>query len=861
MTSFTIRGRAFRAAALLLVSAAPLAAGERLPVLKQIDEPHPYYYREMYLPQVTSGSGDAAWSPDGKELVYAMQGALWRQGLGSRTAVQLTDGPGYDSEPDWSPDGRRILYTSYRNDALELRLLDLRDGTSRALVANGAVNLDARWSPDGSRIAFVSTAYQGRWHVFVQRLRQDGGPDGAPVRLTEDRDSGLPRYYYSKFDQYLSPAWSPDGKELILVSNRGDVWGSGDIWRMPAEAGGAMRLVRKEETNWKARPDWARDGRRVVYSSYLGGQRNHLWLTTAEGGDTFQLTYCECDHTRPRWSPDGRRIAFTSNEGGDVSLRILSIPGGAIETVVPETRRYLRPHGRLRLSVTNARGEAMPARISVTGADARGWAPDGAWRHADDGFDRQIRPFEMTYFQTGRAGSAVLSIPPGRYTVLATRGLEYGAVTRTADVSAGGAAEIRIALPRLADLPARGWWSGDLHVHMNYGGHYRADPATLRAQAEAEDLHVVEDLIVNKEQRIPDVARFAGALDPVSTAATLIKHDEEYHTSYWGHTAHLGLAEHLILPIYAAYANTPAASLFPDNSAIFDLSHAQHGVSGYVHPFDSPLPDPAAADPLTNALPVDVALGKADYMEVVGFSDHRTSAEVWYRLLNCGFRLPAGAGTDAMTNFASLRGPVGMNRVFVSLGRGRKLDYRAFLDALKAGRTFATNGPILSLTLEGRDVGGEIALSQGAHTLHAKVSLRSIAPIEKLEIVSNGAAVAAVPLDASGTRADATVPLPVSASAWFTLRASAAAAVEPILDIYPFATTSPIYVTVGGRPIRSAADADYFIAWMARLEAAASAHTGWNDDREKAEVLGRLAAAKAEFRKRVEEGEAASRQR
>jgi hypothetical protein len=194
-----------------------------------------------------------------------------------------------------------------------------------------------------------------------------------------------------------------------------------------------------------------------------------------------------------------------------------------------------------------------------------------------------------------------------------------------------------------------------------------------------------------------------------------------------------------------------------------------------------------------------------------------------------------------------------MNRVFVSLGPKRPLAHRAFLDALKAGRTFATNGPILSFTLEGREVGDEIALPAGEHTLRAKVSLRSIAPVEKLEIVSNGAVVATVPLDASRTRADATVPLTVSGSAWFTLRASAASAVEPILDIYPFATTSPVYVTVAGRPVRSADDARYFVAWIARLEAAAAAHPGWNDEREKAEVLGRLAAAKAEFQKRADE--------
>ncbi|MEP6995504.1 MAG: CehA/McbA family metallohydrolase [Acidobacteriota bacterium] len=840
------RHRVAMLAAIVVAFAAPRIAAERLPVLKQIDEPHSYYYREMYLPQVTSGPSAATWSPDGQELVYAMQGTLWRQKLGSREAVQLTDGPGYDAEPDWSPDGRFILYTSYRNDALELWILDLGDGRASALVANGAVNLDARWSPDGSRIAYVSTADKGLWHVFLLPV-SGGKAAGDPVRLTEERDSQLPRYYYSKFDQYLSPAWSPDGRELLLVSNRADVWGSGGIWRMEARPGAPMRPIRREETNWKGHPDWARDGRRVVYSSYLGRQRNQLWLASADGGHPFELTYCDCDHTRPRWSPEGRRIAFVSNEGGNVSLRVVAVPGGAASTVVAEKRRYVHPQGALKVTATDAAGRPAPVRLSVTGADGRGWAPDAAWRHADDGFDRKVRPFEITYFHA--KGTATLTLPAGNYTVLAARGLEYAPVTRTVAVAAGGASSVRLRLDRLWDLSARGWWSGDMHVHMNYGGAYRADPATLRAQAEAEDLHVVENLIVNKEQRIPDVALFRGtAVDPISTAATIVRHDEEYHTSWWGHTGHLGLTQHLILPIYAGYADTAAASLFPDNASVIDQSHAQGGLSGYVHPFDPPAPDPRAADPLTNALPVDVALGKADYMEIVGFSDHRTTAEVWYRLLNCGFRLPAGAGTDAMTNFASLRGPVGMNRVFVRSGKA--LDYRAWLAAIKAGKTFASNGPLLSFTLEGREVGDEIALPAGPRTLTARVSLRSIAPVEKLEIVANGAVVASVPLRAGGTRADAAVALPITVSAWYTVRAWSAGAAEPILDIYPFATTSPITVTVGGRPIRNAEDARYFIAWIERLESAAAAHPGWNDESERAEVLARLAAAKAIFEER-----------
>ena len=97
---------------------------------------------------------------------------------------------------------------------------------------------------------------------------------------------------------------------------------------------------------------------------------------------------------------------------------------------------------------------------------------------------------------------------------------------------------------------------------------------------------------------------------------------------------------------------------------IADLAHAQQGLVGYVHPFDT-VPDPAKDPVLSHQLPADVAHGKVDYLEVVGFSDHKATAEVWYRLLNLGFRLAAGAGTDAMANYASLRGPVGMNRVFL----------------------------------------------------------------------------------------------------------------------------------------------------------------------------------------------------
>jgi len=122
---------------------------DRQPIFDQIDLPHPYYYHEMYLPQLTGGPASVAFSPDAREVVYSMAGSLWRQRLDSGVAVQLTDGPGYDYQPDWSPDGRSIVYVSYQAGALELWLLDVATGKTKQLTNGGAVTWNFASLPVG----------------------------------------------------------------------------------------------------------------------------------------------------------------------------------------------------------------------------------------------------------------------------------------------------------------------------------------------------------------------------------------------------------------------------------------------------------------------------------------------------------------------------------------------------------------------------------------------------------------------------------------------------------------------------------------------------------------------------------------
>jgi hypothetical protein len=840
-----------------------IAAQQREPVLKQVRVPHSYYWREMYVPQVTSGPSSVAWSPDGRELVFSMQGSLWRQRVGTTDAVQLTAEPTYDFQPDWSPDGRFVVYVSYDGEAIALRLLELQTGRTRALIADGAVNLEPRWSPDGRRIAFVSTAFNGRWHVFVGRFDPAAGL--ADVRrVSVDRDSGLPRYYYSVFDHFLSPTWSPDGRELIFVSNRGRVYGTGGVWRATVgdDTLRGARELHYEETTWKARPDWARDGKRVVYSSYHGRQWNQLWLLSSEGGDPIQLTYGEFDATAPRWSPDGRRIAYVSNEEGNTSLWIVDVPGGRRTPVDAWTRQYARPTGLVALDVRDAAGRPVPARVSVRGADGRYYAADDAWRHGDEAFVRgPEQRFEYGYFHTRGRDSVV--VPAGRAVVEVWRGPEFRVVRREIDVTTDDTLPVRVAMVRVADMAARGWWGGDLHVHMNYGGAYRNRPDHLVLQGRAEGLHVLENLIVNKEQRIPDIGYWRPDPDPASAADLLLAHGQEFHTGFWGHAGIVGLREHYLLPDYSGYPRTALASLYPTNDLIADLARAQGALFGYVHPFDF-RPDTSRIESgVPYELPINAAAGKLDYLEVMGYSDHLITSEIWYRLLNCGFRIPAGAGTDAFPNFASLRGPPGLVRVYARVERGGRPAgrlnapdaHRRFLDAVKAGRTFVTNAPLLDFQITGpddvtRQSGEEIRLPAGRHTLTARAIMRSNVPVDHLEIVANGRVVASLQVQTGGTSADTAIVLPVEQSGWFVLRARSDRPRRPVLDLYPFASTSPIYVEVGGAPIRSSPDAAYFLAWLAQVEERVRAHTDWNSAGERDAALRAIGGARVELERR-----------
>ena len=150
----------------------------------------------------------------------------------------------------------------------------------------------------------------------------------------------------------------------------------------------------------------------------------------------------------------------------------------------------------------------------------------------------------------------------------------------------------------------------------------------------------------------------------------------------------------------------------------------------------------------TGEIAADIVLGKIDAVEVWPRGDfgadyaplerfNELRYQDWYHYLNCGYRLPAVAGTDKMGAYMA----VGANRVYAYLGQ-EEFNFENWAKAVRSGNTFGTSGPLLLLHADGHPPGAEITLGAGGGTIEVAVEAQSFVPFHRLEIVHNGKVVA-----------------------------------------------------------------------------------------------------------------------
>jgi hypothetical protein len=766
------------------------------------------YMHNYYLPPGPSSTPWApAWAPDGESIAVSMAGSIWLVNPADGSAREVTAGDRYHSLPAWSPDGRWIAYTADEsNRTIDLAIVNIATGETHLLTDDEFVYVDPVFSPDGSKLAYVSTQPNGYFNVYVRPIR-DGQWAGEPVAITSDNNYGRSRLYFGPWDMHLTPAWMPDGEELLILSNRDQPLGSGDVLRVPVREQGieAAVSVLHEQTLYRTRPDVSIDGKRFIYSSTTAtaDQFNNLYVQPTAGGEPYKMTFFEHDAFHPRWSPDGEWIAYISNEGGLPRLVLMETYGGAQRNVDITSRTWKRGTGKLAAVVVDDRGEPTAARIHLTASDGKFYAPHDAYArigavddhlfHADDRF--------------------VIELPVGPAQIIAVKGFEFYPETLTVNVAPNVLVSHVIALDRLTDMSDNGWFSGSTHVHMNYGGNLHNTLENLLMMSDAEDQDIVNEQVANKDNRILDYQFFVpgGGAHPVSRPDKLLVVGQEYRPPFYGHVFMLGLRDHLISPFVTGYEGTAIESLYPSNTDMLRKAKEQGATTGYVHPFFG------NRDPLQGNLGggkgfmVDAALAAADALEWSG--SNRAGFFPLYAAWSNGLRVTGVGGEDSISNLHRSK-LVGSLRTYVCTAGGQ-LTAHGWYEGLRAGRAFMSSGPLIDMRVSGGGPGAEIHVPPDGGAMEVTVVVQSITPLSKMEIVFNGDVIDEVIPEGDRRRIDYRASLVVTGSGWIHARVDGNPEERFPLDVgYAQAFTNPVWIVAGTQPVRSRTAAEYGIQWV-----------------------------------------------
>ena len=463
--------------------------------------------------------------------------------------------------------------------------------------------------------------------------------------------------------------------------------------------------------------------------------------------------------------------------------------------------------GRLWVRIQDERGKPLAARVYLNDGEGRAHVPPGA-------IARLTGRTREYYFHAD--GEFRLEMPPGQATVEVVKGFEYRPVKLRATIVSERTAVLPVTLKRVADLPALGWQSGDIHMHPNHvpGGLYMTMEDCLLL-AKGEDIHVATLLAgsVGVLAHVFDTEYFNGGKpDPVSTPEHLLVVQQEVRnvSAMFGHIALLGISR-FVDPFYTGQENSANWEDYPALYAPAMAAKAQGATVTYLHPANKP--EIPVGEHLAREFAVDIALGAADALDVLSNMNEEGGCWMYYRILNCGLKCTASAGTDSQMDVMRHALP-GASKVYVKTAA--PLTYENWVAGYKAGRTFVSNGPLLTFEVDGKGPGEEIALA-AARPVRVSAKAQSITPMSVLELVVNGEVVATAKANAEGTLAEISREVPIGRSSWIAVRVWGPSNRLVVNDDKAFAHTSPVYCYVGGQKIASVPDAKIVVAWIDRV--------------------------------------------
>jgi hypothetical protein len=524
----------------------------------------------------------------------------------------------------------------------------------------------------------------------------------------------------------------------------------------------------------------------VVRIQRTNGRRNARWLASPElglnktedktarfsspkGEDLLELHGAPDATVAVKLEGERKPLAFSLGEAfhGGASRR-----ASVTLKVLGKRRQWMQVR-----VIDGSTGQPTPVRIHFSGSRGEYIAPYGHHEHVnalwfeDYGADVVVHDRQFAYVH----GEFSTELPVGDLYVEMFKGFEYAPVRAKVRVRPGQAT-LELRIERWKDLRREGWVTADTHVHF-------ISPHTAWLEAQAEGVNVVNLLASQWGRLFTNVGDIIGRPNIVEND-TIVYVGTENRNHMLGHMSMLGTQG---LPVYPMCTGGPGEAWVgdPDLVSLAEWALENKRKGGVVirphFPFCGNTEDP-----------VPIVKGLVDALELSYWGEplRDFATQEWYRYLNCGYKVAVCAGTDKMGAYC----PLGWVRTYARLDPGRPLGYDAWAEAVRAGRTISTNGPLLDLQVDGRPIGDTIQMGPAGGTLEIRALAECFWPLTVFEVVFNGQVVKRVE-DPQGARMLAMQDkFVVPRSGWLAARCRG---VENHPAAMRCAHTSPVYVRCG----------------------------------------------------------------
>jgi hypothetical protein len=311
--------------------------------------------------------------------------------------------------------------------------------------------------------------------------------------------------------------------------------------------------------------------------------------------------------------------------------------------------------------------------------------------------------------------------------------------------------DLDLSLERWVDLPEMGWFPGNTHIH--YDQNEKQPYERLRLEPHVNDFAVTVVSILQRQNLAYASNRFPlGAFTEYSTAHHVVDIGEEVRHNLWegpfgyGHLLVFRLSEQ-VGPVSRGMLVDDFSPDYPPLCYACDDAHRQGGIVVWCH------------NGLGMEAPVAAALGKLDALNLFDPYWANPEYDIWYKMLDCGFHLPASTGSDWFV--------CSNNRVYVDTGAD--FTYDSWLTRLKAGASFITNGPALFLSVDGLGPGSFIPCPPGAN-LDVTVEWRSQHPVSAVELVRDGKVLACERFDGGSCEGRYSQKVAAGTDGWIAAR-------------------------------------------------------------------------------------------